>query len=183
MPYITDHQQKLVDLQRHLNNQEQLRLQANGGNSILLSYPPHEEHLYLAKLKDIYSETATFIDVSKLLTQFIDEDSWDAFAQYYQDFSATPHKVFKSDDDSMSDLFALIVQAIKQASEKDSIPILVRTGCLFGTGIENVNIMEHSSIMNLSHPLVICYPSSFSDENILFLNFKHASTYRCTLIK
>lgn len=183
MSYITDHQAKLADLKRHLNNQNQLRLQSNGGNSILFSYPPHEEHLYLPKLKEIYSETATFIDVSKLLVKFIDEDDWDSFARYYQEFSATPHIIFKSDDDSSSDLFALIIEAIKQASKEGNIPILVRTGSLFGTGIENAQIMEHASIMNLSHPLVICYPSSVTDGNILFLNFKTASTYRCTLIK
>ena len=183
MSYITDHQEKLADLKRHLNNQDQLRLQSNGGNSILLSYPPHEEHLYLAKLKEIYSESATFIDVSKLLVEFIDEDDWNSFAQYYQDFASTPHKIFKSDDASSSDLFALIVEAITQASNEGHIPFLIRTGCLFGTGIENVNIMENPSIMKLSHPLVICYPSSLVDDNLLFLNFKPASTYRCTLIK
>ena len=70
-----------------------------------------------------------------------------------------------------------------KASENDRIPFLIRTGCLYGTGIENVNIMEHASVMALQHPLVICYPSTYSEGNIFFLSFKPASTYRCTLVK
>jgi len=41
--------------------------------------------------------------------------------------------------------------------------------------------MEHPSIMSLSHSLVLFYPSKIEDENLLFLNFKSASKYRCTL--
>ena len=40
MPYTTDHQRKYADLKYHIANQDQLRLQANGGNSILFSYLP-----------------------------------------------------------------------------------------------------------------------------------------------
>jgi len=54
---------------------------------------------------------------------------------------------------------------------------------LYGTGIENVNIMEHKDVMQLKHPLVIFYPSKISEDNILFLNFRPASKYRCTLVK
>jgi hypothetical protein len=60
---------------------------------------------------------------------------------------------------------------------------LIRTGCLYGTGIENVNIMEHKIITKLSHPLIIFYPSKIQSDNLLFLNFKQASKYRCALIK
>ncbi len=30
-----------------------------------------------------------FIDISKLLVQFIDEDGWEAFKEYYNDFVTT----------------------------------------------------------------------------------------------
>ena len=183
MSYITDHQEKLANLQLQFKNQDQLRRQANGGNSILFTYPPEDEHLYLKKIREIYADTATFIDVSQLLVQVIDQEGWDEFEQYYENMKTSPHKVFKSPDDSTPDLFALIIEAICKACENNRIPILIRTGCLYGTGIENVNIMEHASIMALKHPLVICYPSSHSDGNILFLGFKQASTYRCTLVK
>lgn len=182
MPFTADHKQKFADLEYNIRNQDQLRRQANGGNSILFSYVPNEEHLYVAKAQELYAQTAEFIDVSKLLVQFIDADGWESFAQYYIDFSNTPHVVFKSDDPE-TDLFDLIITAIKAASNNDKIPFLIRTGCLFGTGIENVNIMEHRDVMQLKNPLVLFYPSKIIDDNIYFLNFKPASKYRCTLVK
>jgi hypothetical protein len=182
MSYITDHQQKFTDLKFHIENQDQLRRQANGGNSILFSYPPEEEQLYIEKAKELYTDKAVFIDVSKLLVQFIEEDGWESFKEYYNDFKNTPYLIFRSDDPTI-DLFDLIIGAIKKACQNDKIPILIRTGCLFGTGIENVNIMENKAVMNLPHPLVIFYPSKIENDNIYFLNFKHASKYRCMLVK
>ena len=182
MPYIVDHKQKFTDLNFNIKNQDQLRRQANGGNSILFSYPPIEESLYIEKARELYFEKAEFIDVSKLFVQFVDKDGWESFAEYYNDFRNTPHVVFRSDDPS-TDLFDLIISAIKKACDNDKVPFLIRSGCLYGTGIENVNIMEHRDVMSLRHPLVIFYPSKISDDNIYFLNFKHASKYRCTLVK
>lgn len=182
MSYTTDHKQKFSDLKFHIENQDQLRRQANGGNSILFSYPPNEEHLYIEKAKEVYGESVAFIDMSKLFVKFIDVDGWDSFKEYYEDFKNTPHLIFRSDDPSV-DLFDLIIDEIKKACLNDKIPFLIRTGCLLGTGIDNVNIMENKSVMSLPHPLVIFYPSKIEDDNIYFLNFKPASKYRCTLVK
>ena len=181
MPYITDHKQKFTDLNHHLAHQDQLRRKANGGNSILFSYPPEDELVYIQKAQEIYGDTVEFIDISRLLVQFIDEDDWSSFAEYYNDFANTPHLVFKSDDET-PDLFDLIIDAIKATSSRGKIPFLIRSGCLYGTGIENVNIMEHGDVMGLKQPLVIFYPSTITDENLLFLNFKPASQYRCVLV-
>jgi hypothetical protein len=182
MPYITDHLQKFTDLEHHLSHQDQLRRKANGGNSVLFSYDPLEEQLYTQKAIELYNEKATFIDISKLFVQFINEDGIDDFLEYYQDFKNTSHKIFKSDDPA-TDLFDMIISAIEDACAKDTIPFLIRTGCLYGTGIENVNIMEHKKVMGLPHPLVIFYPSRHDEDNIYFLNFKLASKYRCILVK
>ena len=182
MSYITEHKKKFTDLKVQIENQDKLRHHANGGNSILFSYPPNEEQKYIEKAAEIYAEKASFIDVSKLLVQFIDEDGWDSFKEYYSDFSDTPHLIFRSDDPEV-DLFDLIITEIEKAFTSDRIPFLIRTGCLYGTGIENINIMENSTVMNLSHPLVIFYPSKIEGDNIYFLNFKLASKYRCTLVK
>lgn len=182
MPYITDYKQKFDDLHFHIKNQDQLRKQANGGNSILFSYQPNEELLYIEKAKELYQGEATFIDISKLLVKFIDEDGWDSFKKYYHDFQTTPHVIFRSDDPSIG-LFDLIINEIELACKNDEIPFLFRTGCLYGTGIENVNIMEHKAVINLKHPLVIFYPSRIEDDNLYFLNFKLASKYRCILVK
>lgn len=182
MSYISDHQQKFNDLTFQIENQDQIRRTANGGNSILFSYPPEEESLYLQKAKELFSNKAEFIDISKLLVAYIDQDGWEDFAEYYKDFQDTPHKVFRSDDPAV-DLFDMIIQAIVKASADEKLPFLVRTGCLLGTGIENVNIMEHKQVMSLKHPLVIFYPSKIVDGAPYFLNFKPASNYRCTVVK
>jgi hypothetical protein len=182
MPYQIDHKQKFDDLKHHIENQDQLRRQANGGNSVLFSYQPDEEYLYIEKAVKLYQEKAAFVDISKLLVKIIDKEGWDSFKEYYSDFQITPHVVFRSDDPS-EDLFDLIIKEIKTACENDKIPFLVRTGCLYGTGIENVNIMEHREVINLPHPLVIFYPSKIEDDNLYFLNFKPASKYRCILVK
>ena len=137
---------------------------------------------YIEKAKDLYSDSAAFIDISKLLVQFIEKDGWKPFSEYYNDFKNTPHLIFHSDDPT-PDLFDLIISEIEKVCKNDKIPFLIRTGCLFGTGIENVNIMENKAVMNLSHPLVIFYPSKIEDDNLYFLNFKLASKYRCTLVK
>lgn len=183
MPYTADHKSKFADLDFNINNQDQLRSKANGGNSILFSYPPSEESLYIAQAKQLYRDKAEFIDVSQLLVGFIDEDGWEDFEEYYKEYSSTPDKVFKSSYAEDADLFDLIIAEIKKVSESDKIPFLIRSGCLYGTGIENLNIMEHRDIMSLRHPLVLFYPSSVADDNVLFLNFKPASKYRCILVK
>lgn len=181
MSYLTDHQQKFTDLDYHLRNQDQLRRKANGGNSILFSYSPKDEQLYIQRAKELYSDKAEFIDISKLFVESIDEDGWDNFKAFYLDFINTPHKVFKSNDPEI-DLYDRIIRAITQASENDRIPILVRTGCLYGTGIDNVNIMEHKDVMSMKHILVVFYPSLVDGNVLRFLNFKPASKYRCILV-
>ncbi len=181
MSFIADHQRKFTDLDYQINNLDQLRRQANGGNSILFGYPPKEENLYLAKATEALGGRADFIDVSRLLVSFIDGMGWGDFERYYREFGATPHKVFRAGGDD-PDLFNTIIAAIVASAEVGKIPILIRTGCLVGTGIENANIMDCKEVMRLKVPLVIFYPSVIVDENLLFLNFKPASKYRCTLV-
>lgn len=183
MPYITDHKQKFDDLKFHIENQDQLRREANGGNSILFSYPSNEEQQYIEKVKEPDAYNAAFIDVSELLVQLIDEYGWDEFKNYYHEMMPSSYKVFFDKDSQETDLFDLIINEIEKACCNGKVPFLIRTGCLFGTGIENVNIMENKVVMNLPHPLVIFYPSKIEDDNIYFLNFKPASKYRCTLVK
>ena len=182
MSYTMDNQQKFTDLTFYIKNNDQLRRQANGGNSVLFSYPPNEEQQYINKAKEHYVDNASFIDVSTLLVQCIDEDGWDSFSEYYNDFNSTPHLVFRSDDPT-PDLFDRIISEIENARRNNKIPFLIRVGCLFGTGIENANIMEHKSVMTLTHPLVIFYPSKIEDDTIYFLNVNIVLNYRGALVK
>lgn len=185
MAYIDEHKAKFDNLKVSLEqkNRDQLRRKANGGNSILFVYDPKEEIEYINKTKELLSEKEfKFIDIAKLLIEFIDLDGWNDFQDYYKDFSDTPHLIFKSDDPD-PDLMDLIIQEIKIADDANLIPVLIRTGALFGTGIENVNIMENKVVMNLKQPLIIFYPASINEDNLYFLNFKPASKYRCTVIE
>ena len=184
MAFTDEHIAKFDNLKASLSshNREQLKRTANGGNSILFIYPPHEEIQYINKAKEILSDDKYhFIDIAKLLVQYIDMDGWEDFKEYYNDFLNTPHLVFNSDDET-TDLMDLIIIEIKNACNKNQIPVLLRTGVLFGTGIENLNIMEHPTVMNHQQPLIIFYPAKIQGDNLLFLNFKSASKYRCTVI-
>ncbi|NGX85340.1 hypothetical protein [Aequorivita sp. KMM 9714] len=187
MAYLEDHKAKIQNLKIALlsENQTQLSISANGGRSVLFTYPPSEESLYLEKLKDeLDSNEFTFINIADLLVSFINQDSWDDFKSYYLDFKDTPHLVFKSEDPS-PDLMDLIISEIKKVSENNKIPFLIRTGVLYGTGIDSHNIMEHDLVKKLEKPLVIGYPSKYikDTDTLLFLNFKLASNYRCIVIE
>jgi hypothetical protein len=181
MSFTTEHKQKFEDLLFHIKNQDRLKLQANGGNSILFSYPPEEESKYLEHAAEVFKDTAKLIDISKLLVEFIDRDGWDKFQDYYESMKPTPHKVFKSNDPD-PDLFDMIIDAISQVVQDDKIPVLIRTGALHGTGIDNINIMEHAEVMSSRRPLVVFYPSRVKDDTLLFLNFEPASKYRCVVV-
>jgi hypothetical protein len=185
MSYTTDHKQKFDDLKKRIETKDQWKKEANGGNSILFCYQPDEEQLYIARAKELFKDSAVFIDISQLLVKLIDQDGWDEFEDYYRDFKSTPHKVFRSDDKAEDelDLFDLIIAEIGLAGKQGKIPFIIRTGSLYGTGIENVNIMENKTVMSLPQPLVIFYPSRIEEDNLYFLNFKPASKYRCILVK
>ena len=183
MSYQLEHKQKFDDLDYRLNNLDELRRIANGGNSILFTYPPEDEYLYIQRAIELYESKAYFIDIAKLLVDFIDQDGIDEFESLYKDFINTPHELFRAKDDPVVDLYDMIISEIKKAFDENKIPILVRTGSLFGTGIENNNIMEHKDIMNNKIPLVVFYPSKVEDDTIYFLNFKIANKYRCTVVK
>lgn len=182
MSFQTEHQKKLDNLAYQLNNLEDLRRTANGGNSILFTYPPKEEQEYIDLLKQHYHDRAEFIDISKLFILFVESYGWGEFEEIYKELQSTSGVLFKSDA-SDKDLFDLIMDAISNANNSDKIPILIRTGILCGTEIKNENILDHHVVMKLKHPLVIFYPSTFKDNDLMFLNFLPASKYRCTVVK
>jgi|WetSurMetagenome_2_1015567.scaffolds.fasta_scaffold13933_2 hypothetical protein len=185
MSFLDENKAKFDNLKVSLEVQQrdQLRRKANGGNSIVFTYNPDEESQYISKAKEILlPDKFKFISIAELLVKFIDQDGIDNFETYYYEFLETTHVIFNSDD-SNTDLMDLIIKEIQEAYEIGLTPILIRTGALYGTGIENVNIMEHKSVINMKVPLVIFYPSKIVDENMYFLNFKPASRYRCNVIE
>jgi hypothetical protein len=187
MAFIDEHIAKFENLNYalHENNSTQLKREANGGNSILFTFPPKEENLYIEKAFELLNDPNkfTFIDVSKLFVEYIDEDGIEGFVNLYEELQPTSHKLFMSKEDPHIDLFDKIIHKIIETVNDDTTPILIKTGALYGTGIENINITDNSDIMNLKLPIVIFYPGEMNEETLYFLNTKEASKYRCTVIK
>jgi len=182
MPYLAEHKQKFDDLRTvlHYENRTQLKRSANGGNTVLFVFPPADEEDYIAEAKILYPD-GHFIDVGELLVKSIDSVGVNDFKEFYQNHISTPDVVFTNGDPNC--LFSLIINEICAASDDKKTTFLIHTGALEGTGIENVNIMEHKSVMSQGIPLVIFYPASYNQDDLLFLNHKPASKYRCKLVK
>jgi hypothetical protein len=182
MPYLTEHKQKFDDLRiaLHEENRTQLKRTANGGNTVLFVYLPTEEEEYIAKAKEMYP-SGHFVDVGELMVKSIDSVGLNDFKEFYRSHISTPDVVFTNEDPSS--LFSLIINEICAASQHGKTTFLIHTGALEGTGIENVNIMEHKSVMSQGIPLVIFYPATYKNDDLLFLNHKPASKYRCELVK
>ncbi len=185
MAYIDEHKAKFENLKVALDitNRTQLRRDANGGNTILFTYPPVEESLYIKKvMKDLDPDVFCFIDVSELFVEYIQEDGLEDFIKLYTSLSPNSYKVFFDAEDPHIDLFDKVIKRIIDTVEKGLIPVLIRTGIFYATGIENINITQHKSVMELNHPLVIFYPGEINGNHHHFLNAKQASKYRCTVI-
>ena len=183
MSFQTDYVEKFQNLAVALSaeNVDQIRLSANGGNTILFVYPPADEEAYVQEARKLYPN-AQFIDVRQLLIDFIQQIGWADFKAYYTAYRSQPEVIFM-DDGEEEKLFFRIISSIRQAIQAGKIPILIRTGALYGTGIDNVNIMQHPDVMRFDQPLIVFYPAVFKSESELdFLGVKPASKYRCKLI-
>jgi len=162
-------------------DKEFIKMHAHGGYSILLTYPPQEERAYLERVRAEYP-AACFIDMAELFVAYIDDIGFEDFLEVYQEYASEPEKLFRSEMNP-GDLYQRILTEIEKAGKAQQLPVLVRTGALYGTGIENINIMDSKVVHDLPLPLVIMYPATLSAENKLkFLNVKPASDYRATVI-
>jgi hypothetical protein len=185
MAYIDEHKAKFENLKAALDikNRTQLSLVANGGYTIMFTYPPNEESLYIKKVVgEFNSSEFNIIDISKIFVEYIDEDGIDEFLNFYDSLSPSSHKAFFDTTDPHIDLFDKVINKIVETSEKGLIPILIRTGVFYGTGIENINLTQNKTITELNIPLVIFYPGEIKGSHHHFLNAKQSSNYRCTII-
>jgi hypothetical protein len=185
MAYTDEHRSKFDNLKTalHLTNRTQLNLVANGGYTVLFTYPPHEESLYLDKaVKEFNPTVYTIIDVSEIFVEYIDEDGIDDFLVFYNSLNPTAHKAFFDTTDPHVDLFDKVVNAIVETTKKGLIPVLIRTGVFYGTGIENINLTQNKVIGELNSPIIIFYPGEIKGSHHHFLNAKQSSNYRCTII-
>jgi hypothetical protein len=93
------------------------------------------------------------------------------------------HQIFKTPDgEEGNDLFGLIIGSIQKSLDAKKIPVLIHSGALYGSGIDNIHLMEHEIIMKASVPLLILYPATRDGDKLLFLSKRPASRYRCMIV-
>jgi hypothetical protein len=171
---------KLVDS----DNKTEIKLNANGGNSILVVCPPEQENVFIEKSREILSGNKyDFIDLNKLLIEFISQHK-EEILEKFNLLQSSVHQIFKSPpEEKDNDFFNYIIDKINEAYASGKVPVLYSVGSLYGTGIDNIQIIEHEKIMNAKLPLVILYPATDTKDKLMYLNSRAASKYRCMIIK
>jgi hypothetical protein len=178
--HIIHEVKRLVESDRR----SEIRLSANGGNSILVVCDPMKELEYITHLEKILSEDSySIIDLNKCLINFVSTHKAELLELYGLLQSAT-HEIFKAPaGEESSDLFKEIIGQIDQTLMAGKVPVLINTGALFGTGIHNIHIMENDVVMKGALPVIILYPATIEPDRIMFLGKYPASKYRCMIVQ
>lgn len=176
---------KIQDLEKAVlaYSENNIKLSANGGNSMLFMCPPLEESEYIRLMKqNLSADKYTFIDMNALLVKFIDENK-EEIKLKFDLLKNSSNQIFKlPQEEEGDDLFKRIIQAIVDVYNDGKIPVLIRVGALNGTDIENIHIMENKVVMQGRNPLIILYPAEKKNDEIMFLGIRPASKYRCMVI-
>lgn len=165
------------------NNRSEIRLNANGGNSILIVCPPNLEYLFIEKLVELLPmDGYQIIDLNQILTSFVEDQGTDLI-EMFDLLRGSVHQIFKAPEkETTPDLFKKILNAIEQTYFESKIPVLIHTGALYGSGIDNIHLMESELVMKSKFPLIILYPATQEGDQLMFLNSRPASKYRCMII-
>ena len=160
-----------------------IRLNANGGNSILIVCEPKLELEYIESIKSLMSsDKYIIIDLEYLLCKFV-KDNESNLADSFELLKGSIHQIFKAPDGEDSpDFFSLIIESITSGFNQGLIPVLINSGCLYGCGLDNILIMEHEMIMKAALPIIILYPATKEQDKLLFLGTRPSSKYRCMII-
>lgn len=166
------------------NENSTIALSANGGNSILIVCEPSKELDYIVTIKKLMiDDKYEIIDLNEVLCEFVSHNKSD-IEDGFDLLKGSIHQIFKiPDGEEGNDLFGLILQKIRKSFESSKIPVLINSGALYGSGIDNIHIMESELIMRASLPLIILYPATRDKEKLLFLSKRPASKYRCMIIE
>ena len=161
-----------------------IRLNANGGNSILVVCEPARELEYIQAMHNLMSaDKYDIIDLSAILCEFVAQNQADIEAAFDL-LQGSTQQIFKTPvGEEGNDLFGMILQAIEKSQAAEKYPVLINTGVLYGTGIGNIHIMENEQVMRAPLPLVILYPATREQDTLLYLGKRHASKYRCMIVE
>ncbi len=164
------------------DKQSEIRLNANGGNSILLVCPPIMEQQFIIKLNELMGDEYSIIDLNELLISFV-ESNKSHLAEMFDILRGSVHQIFKSPEgETGPDLLSIILSKIEKSYNEDKIPVMIYSGALYGSGIDNIHLMESELVMKSKKPLIILYPATQDGDQLMFLNSRPASKYRCMII-
>lgn len=165
------------------DKRSEIRLNANGGNSILVVCSPEMEYVFIEKLiSSMPDDKYELIDVNQILISFV-ETHKEELPEMFDILRGSVNQIFKAPEgETTPDLFKHLLGSIEQSFNDNKIPVLYHTGALYGSGIDNIHLMENNLIMKSKLPLIIIYPATQEGEQIMFLNSRPASKYRCMII-
>lgn len=164
------------------DKRSEIRLNANGGNSILLVCPPNLEHQFIIKINELMGAEYSIIDLNELLISFVETNKSD-LADMFDLLKGSVHQIFKSPEgETGPDLFSIILSKIEKSYNEDKIPVMIHSGALYGSGIDNIHLMESELVMKSKKPLIILYPATQDGDQLMFLNSRPASKYRCMIV-
>ena len=165
------------------DKRSEIRLNANGGNSILLVCPPELEYEYINKLMEMMpSDTYQIIDINEMLISFV-ETHKSELSEMFDLLRGSVHQIFKAPEgETTPDLYKHLLSVIEKTFNENKIPVLIHNGALYGSGIDNIHLMENELVMRSKFPLIILYPATQEGEQLMFLNSRLASKYRCMII-
>lgn len=176
---------KILDLKRLVESDKrsEIRLNANGGNSILLVCPPSQEHIYAEHISSMLNEEIyDVIDLNDILINYVKSNT-EELGELFELLKGSIHQIFKSPGNEIeSDLFTQIIDRIHESFITNKIPVLLHSGALYGSGIDNIHLMEHEMVMKSKFPLIILYPATEEGDKLMFLDSRPASKYRCMII-
>ena len=166
------------------DRRSEIRLNANGGNSILVVCEPMREVEYITHLQELLPvEGYSIIDLNQCLVDFVSKHQKE-LVELYDLLQSATHEIFKAPaGEESQDLFKEIIAHIHEALKANKVPVLVNTGSLYGTGIHNIHIMENDIVMKAALPVIILYPATVEPDRIMFLGKHPASKYRCMIIQ
>lgn len=165
------------------NTNSNIRLNANGGNCILIVCEPPREFVYIEAIKHLMTnDKYEVIDLNNVLCEFVTANK-SSLEDSFELLKGSVHQIFRTPHGEESpDLFGLIEQTITSSLQNGKIPVLIHSGSLYGSGIDNIHIMENDVIMKAALPLIILYPATREKDKLMFLSRRPASKYRCLIV-
>lgn len=165
------------------DKRSEIRLNANGGNSILIVCPPKQELDFINAMNTSFEQTSyQIIDLNKLLIDFV-KNNKEMLVESFDLLRGSIHQIFKIPEGEIgNDLFSSIFEVLKDSFDNHKIPVLIHSGALYGTGIDNIHLMENELVMKSKFPIIILYPATQDGDKLLFLSQRSASKYRCMII-